>query len=60
MNRMMYSGICREWASHGILVAIMDHHDGTCDHTVHGQTGEIITFDISKDHFDLPVRKSQT
>lgn len=59
-NRMMYSGICREWASHGMLVAIMDHHDGSCDHTVHGETGEVITFDGSHNPFDHACRKAQT
>jgi len=44
-NRMQYSGLCREWASHGIMVAAIDHQDGSCVHTVDGNTGKTLKFD---------------
>ena len=58
-DKMQYSGLCREWASHGIMVAAIDHHCGTCNHTINGETGNVVSFDREKLVFDYPCRNSQ-
>ena len=65
VNRMMYSGLCREFASHGMLVIAIDHLDGSCDYTIKSQTcgtrstGREQMFNDKKDHFDFAYRNKQ-
>jgi predicted dienelactone hydrolase len=33
-NRTMYSGLCRDLASHGYVVFVPDHVDGSCNFTI--------------------------
>ena len=33
LDRMMYSGVLREFASHGFIVIALNHNDQTCMHT---------------------------
>jgi len=47
-NRMKYSGILREFASHGMLVVAIDHQDGSCDYTTNGKTGKAQIFNDKK------------
>jgi len=50
---MSYSTIARELASHGYLVFIMDHHDGSCVYTMDEGKESFWEFDYSvKDFFD--------
>jgi hypothetical protein len=52
-SRMSYSTIARELASHGYLVFIMDHHDGSCVFTMDESKECFWGFDYDvKDFFD--------
>jgi hypothetical protein len=59
LNRMQYSGLFREFASHGMLVVAIDHQDGSCDYTANGKTGKVHLFNDKKDHFELSYRNKQ-
>jgi hypothetical protein len=46
-NRSMHSGTCRDLASHGYIVFIMDHEDGTSIYTVSEDGKKEQFYDIS-------------
>ena len=45
-TRCFYSTIASEMASHGFIVYLMDHHDGSCGYT-EKKDGEAVHFDAS-------------
>lgn len=57
---MSYSTIARELASHGYLVFIMDHHDGSCVFTMDETKECYWGFDSAvKDFFDYETMNTK-
>ena len=59
-NRTMHSGTCRDLASHGYLVFVLDHQDGTSSYTVSKDGNKEFYYENRHKLYDSEVRKSQT
>lgn len=57
-NRTILSGICKDLASHGYLVFIMDHKDKTSSYTISSDGKKEIYYDNSIMLYDLSTRRS--
>ena len=57
-SRCFYSVIARELASHGYIVFLMDHHDGSCCYT-EKLNGEPVFFDASTPFSDYPDKHAK-
>lgn len=58
-NRTMHSGTCRDFASHGYIVFIMDHKDGTASYCQTASGERPMYYDNSRECYDLGFRKEQ-
>ena len=57
-NRSSYSGMCREFASHGYIVFSLDHFDGSCHYTVK-RSGQEKYWSSLHDPKDKEIRNKQ-
>jgi hypothetical protein len=57
-NRSMHSGTCRDLASHGYIVFIMDHEDGTSSYTVSEDGKKEQNYDNSMICYDHDGRRA--
>jgi len=57
-NRTMHSGTCRDLASHGYLVFVLDHQDGTSSYTVSKDGNKEFYYENRHKLYDSEVRKS--
>ena len=57
-NRIMHSGSCRDLASHGYIVFILDHKDGTSLY-YEDESGKGYLYENKKPAYDLEYRKNQ-
>jgi len=57
-NRTMHSGTCKDFASHGYMVFILDHRDLTSSY-VEDHDGNGFFYDSSRLAYDLEYRKEQ-
>lgn len=55
-NRTLHSGTCKDLASHGYIVLIMDHRDGTSSY-YETKDGKGYYYDNSKKLHDLEMRQ---
>ena len=56
-NRSMHSGTCRDLASHGYIVFIIDHQDGTSSYTV-SKDGTERYYENKHKLYDTQVRRA--
>lgn len=53
----MHQALAIEFASHGYVVFVMDHHDGTCSHTENSTGYKTWPFDIETEDMKNKVAK---
>ena len=58
-NRTMHSGTCRDLASHGYIVFVMDHQDGTSSYTCSKDGKNEMYYNNTHKLYDTEVRKAQ-
>ena len=60
-NRTFYQLMGQEFASHGYIVFMIDHHDGSNMMTTNGK-GETLKFDVKQPYFmlDFNLRTAET
>lgn len=56
-NRTMHSGTCKDLASHGYIVFILDHHDDTSSFTVRNN-GEEVYYNNKYLAYDYEYRRN--
>lgn len=57
-DQALYSRHCMELASHGYIIFVPNHNDGSCAYT-EKSNGEPVFFDRTMKNFDLKRRKFQ-
>lgn len=58
-NRTMHSGTCKDFASHGYIVFVMDHKDGSSSYTEEAEGHKGLYYDNTIQLYDLDSRRGQ-